>query len=44
MHSHSNELGAIHLDLHTVVEQVKVQKEMILGLEDKIVSVKACRR
>ena len=34
MHSHSNELGVIHLDLRMVVEQVEVQKEMILGLED----------
>ena len=34
MHSHSNELGAIRLDLQMAVEQVEVQKEMILGLED----------
>ena len=34
MHSHSNELGAICLDLRMVIEQVEVQKEMILGLED----------
>ena len=34
MHSHSNKLGAIRLDLQMVIEQVEVQKEMILGLED----------
>ena len=34
MHSHSNELGAIRLDLWMAIEQVEVQKEMILGLED----------
>ena len=34
MHSHSNELGVIHLDLCMVVEQVEAQKEMILRLED----------
>ena len=34
MHSHSNELGAICLDLHMAIEQVEAQKEMILGLED----------
>ena len=34
MHSHSNELGAIRLDLRMAIEQVEVQKEMILGLED----------
>ena len=46
MHSHSNELGVICLDLHMAVEQVKVQKEMILRLEDvnKIVFVMDCKR
>ena len=34
MHSHSNELGAICLDLRMAIEQVKAQKEMILRLED----------
>ena len=34
MHSHSNKLGAIHMDLQMAVEQVKAQKEMILGLVD----------
>ena len=34
MHSHSNELGVIRLDLRMAVEQVEVQKEMILRLED----------
>ena len=34
MHSHSNKLGAICLDLRMAIEQVEAQKEMILGLED----------
>ena len=34
MHSHSNKLGAIRLDLRMAIEQVKAQKEMILRLED----------
>ena len=34
MHSHSNELGAIRLDLRMAVGQVEAQKEMILRLED----------
>ena len=34
MHSHSNKLGAIRLDLQMAVEQVEAQKEMILRLED----------
>ena len=31
---HSNELGAVCLDLQMAMEQIKAQKEMILGLED----------
>ena len=34
MHSHLNELGVVCLNLQMVVEQVEVQKEMILRFED----------
>ena len=36
MHSHSNELCMILLDLQMVMEQIEVQKEMILGMEESL--------